>query len=267
MKLIIQIPCFNPDGNVITTDWYNEWVGTEYEATGLPVLYHHYIGHDNNRDAFMQNTVESQYGAEIMFREWIPQAYIDHHQMGPFGARMYVPPYAEPIRPDGDPLRRWSASGADLSNGDGALFQYLNASKRSAVLDLDTPAGRDALLNRVADADWLVESEAPGTLEALGLGLDALQARNPRLSRVSVTPWGSTGPWSGRPSTEFTLQAATGSIATLSNIGPGLASVGPSQSFAFFAPWQKLLMVLLMLLGRLEFFALLALLQPQFWRR
>jgi trk system potassium uptake protein TrkH len=63
------------------------------------------------------------------------------------------------------------------------------------------------------------------------------------------------------------VTAATGSLATLSNIGPGLASVGPNESFAFFAPWQKLVMVGLMWFGRLECFALLALLQPQFWRR
>ena len=63
------------------------------------------------------------------------------------------------------------------------------------------------------------------------------------------------------------VTAATASIATLSNIGPGLAAVGPTGNFAFFAPWQKLVMVLLMLLGRLEFFALLALFQRQFWRR
>ena len=115
----IQIPGFNPDGNIITTDWYDRWVGTEYEAAGLPELYHHYIGHDNNRDAFMQNTVESQYGAEIMFREWIPQAYIDHHQMGPYTARMYVPPYAEPIRPEADPLvwREMSWVGAQIATG------------------------------------------------------------------------------------------------------------------------------------------------------
>ena len=100
----IFIPCFNPDGEIMVTDWYNETVGTEYEGLGLPFLYHHYIGHDNNRDAYMQNTVGSQYGGEIMFREWIPQAYIDHHQMGAFGPRLYLPPYAEPIRPDGDPL-------------------------------------------------------------------------------------------------------------------------------------------------------------------
>jgi trk system potassium uptake protein TrkH len=63
------------------------------------------------------------------------------------------------------------------------------------------------------------------------------------------------------------LTAATASIATLSNIGPGLAAVGPAENFAFFAPWQKLVMVGLMWLGRLEFFALLAIFQPQFWRR
>lgn len=113
----IMIPCFNPDGEIMVTDWYNETVGTDYEGVGLPWLYHKYIGHDNNRDAFMQNTVESQYGAQIIFREWIPQAYVDHHQMGAYTARIYVPPYAEPIRPDGDPLvwREMSWYGAHMA--------------------------------------------------------------------------------------------------------------------------------------------------------
>lgn len=98
----ILIPCFNPDGEIMVTEWYRQTVGTEYEGSGLPWLYHKYIGHDNNRDAFMQNTVESQYGAELIFRDWVPQAYVDHHQMGAYGARLYVPPYAEPS----PPLRR-----------------------------------------------------------------------------------------------------------------------------------------------------------------
>ena len=63
------------------------------------------------------------------------------------------------------------------------------------------------------------------------------------------------------------VTAATASLATLSNIGPGLSAVGPNENFAFFAGWQKLVMVLLMWLGRLEFFAVLALFQPHFWRR
>ncbi len=113
----IMIPCFNPDGEIMVTDWYNDTVGTDFEGSPPPGLYHHYIGHDNNRDAFMQNTVESQYGAQILFRDWIPQAYVDHHQMGAYTARIYLPPYAEPIRPEADPLvwREMSWFGAHMA--------------------------------------------------------------------------------------------------------------------------------------------------------
>lgn len=113
----IMIPCFNPDGQIMVADWVAETNGTEYEGSRLPYLYHHYIGHDNNRDAFMANTVESQYGAKIIFRDWIPQAYVDHHQMGAYTARIYLPPYAEPVRPDGDPIvwREMSWYGAHMA--------------------------------------------------------------------------------------------------------------------------------------------------------
>jgi hypothetical protein len=100
----ILVPSFNPDGQIMVTDWYRENLGTEYEGVGYPSLYHKYTGHDNNRDAFMTNVVESQYMAKLMFRDWVPQAYVDHHHMGSYGARLYVPPYAEPVRPFADPL-------------------------------------------------------------------------------------------------------------------------------------------------------------------
>jgi trk system potassium uptake protein TrkH len=63
------------------------------------------------------------------------------------------------------------------------------------------------------------------------------------------------------------VSGATAAIATLSNVGPGLNAVGPKGNYALFADWQKIVMVLLMWLGRLEFYALLALFQPHFWRR
>jgi hypothetical protein len=113
----ILVPSFNPDGQIMVTDWYTKTLGTEYEGSGLPWLYHKYVGHDNNRDAFMANMIESQYMAKVMFREWIPQAYIDHHHMGSYGARIYVPPYAEPVRPGADPLiwREHSWYGAHIA--------------------------------------------------------------------------------------------------------------------------------------------------------
>ncbi len=115
--IFLLIPCFNPDGALMVADWYEKTLGTEYEGSNLPWLYHKYAGHDNNRDAFQLNLVESQYAAKILFRDWIPQAYIDHHHMGSYGARLYVPPYAEPIRPHADPLvwREMSWYGAHIA--------------------------------------------------------------------------------------------------------------------------------------------------------
>jgi hypothetical protein len=115
--VFLMVPCFNPDGQIMVTDWYNRWLDTEYEGVYMPWLYHKYVGHDNNRDAFQTNMVESKYMAKIMFRDWIPQAYVDHHHMGSYGARLYVPPYCEPIHPHGDPLiwREHSWYGAHMA--------------------------------------------------------------------------------------------------------------------------------------------------------
>jgi len=115
--IFVMIPCFNPDGQIMVTDWYNITLGTEYEGISLPWLYHKYVGHDNNRDADHLNMIESVYAAKIMFRDWIPQGYIDHHHMGSYGARFYIPPYCEPIRPFADPLiwREMSWFGAHIA--------------------------------------------------------------------------------------------------------------------------------------------------------
>ncbi len=115
--VLLLLPCINPDGQVWVTDWYRQWVGTEYEGAGLPWLYHTYSGHDNNRDGDFMNLVESKYIGKVLYRDWKPQAYVDHHQMGGGGARMYAPPYSDPIRPYADPLmwRELSWYGAHIA--------------------------------------------------------------------------------------------------------------------------------------------------------
>ena len=100
----IVLPSINPDGTQMVADWYMKYVGTPYEASGPPMLYQKYAGHDNNRDGFALNLPESKHIGKLMYRDWLPQAYMDHHQMGSGNARLFIPPYAEPIRPDGDPL-------------------------------------------------------------------------------------------------------------------------------------------------------------------
>ncbi|HSF15767.1 MAG TPA: M14 metallopeptidase family protein [Vicinamibacteria bacterium] len=113
----LMFPCFNPDGQIMVADWYNQTVGGEYEGTNLPWLYHKYVGHDNNRDADFLNQIEAIHTARVLYKEWKPQAYVDHHQMGSYGARMFVPPYSEPLRPYADPLvwREHSWYGAHIA--------------------------------------------------------------------------------------------------------------------------------------------------------
>ena len=102
--IFLMVPCFNPDGQLMVTDWYNEHLGTDFEGCDLPWLYHRYCGHDNNRDAFMLNLVESKYMARIMFQDWHPHVFQDHHEMGGYQPRLFVCPYCEPIHPHADPL-------------------------------------------------------------------------------------------------------------------------------------------------------------------
>ncbi|RPI27965.1 MAG: peptidase M14 family protein, partial [Acidobacteria bacterium] len=133
--VLLLVPSFNPDGLELVADWYTKTLGTEYEGGSIPWLYHKYAGHDNNRDAFQTNLVESQYMVKILFTDWIPQAYIDHHHMGPYGARIYVPPYAEPVRPFADPLvwreQSWYGAHIAFKEEEAGLSGVLNMAQYS----------------------------------------------------------------------------------------------------------------------------------------
>jgi hypothetical protein len=102
--VLLLVPCFNPDGQIMVKEFYDKYLGTEYEGCSPPGLYHKYTGHDNNRDAINNNMVESQMVSQLMYRTWFPQAYIDFHHMGSYGARFYIPPFANPIDEKVDPL-------------------------------------------------------------------------------------------------------------------------------------------------------------------
>jgi len=129
--------------------------------------------------------------------------------------------------PDGDPLRRWSASATPIAPGaDGAYFRFLAAGKRSVVADVATAAGRDLVLGLAAGADLVVESFGPGRADALGLGHDALSAVHPGVTLVSLSAFGDGGPWARRRADDFTLQAQCGSTDFRGLPGEEPASVG-----------------------------------------
>ncbi|MAI24735.1 MAG: CoA transferase [Spirochaeta sp.] len=116
-----------------------------------------------------------------------------------------------PTQPD--PLRRWTASDHRLeTDEDGALFQFLNTSKRSIALDPFDETDRESILKLAERSDLVIESWGPGGLQARGLDVATLQARAPSLSVLSISNWGLEGREAERAATEFTLQASTGSI-------------------------------------------------------
>src|SRR3954447_7621995 len=96
-------PTINPDGQQMVADWYMKNVGTPYELSGLPRLYQEYVGHDNNRDAYMLNMIESR-AIEHTWRQWEPQIIYVHHQSGPFPTRIWLPPFSEPVGVEAPPV-------------------------------------------------------------------------------------------------------------------------------------------------------------------
>jgi hypothetical protein len=97
--IFLLMPVMNPDGLEIVRKWYESQLGTAYEQTTPPELYHHYVGHDNNRDYFMNNMPESKAVANVVYNEWYPQIVYNQHQSSPGYARIVLPPYSDPLNP------------------------------------------------------------------------------------------------------------------------------------------------------------------------
>ena len=147
---------------------------------------------------------------------------------GAYTTKLFADAGADVVKvepPGGDPLRRWSASAADLGGADGPLFRFLHSSKRAVI---GTPDDADVRAI-AAGADLVVESNGPG---AGAFDVAGWRERDPALVVVSISPRGLTGPWASRPSTEFVLQAECGSIG-----GRGNFDRPPVQAGGRIAEW------------------------------
>jgi hypothetical protein len=98
--IILLVPSTNPDGVDIVNNWYQKTLGTPYEGTDPPELYHHYTGHDDNRDWYAFTQVETQLVVDKILNVWRPQIVHDIHQQGAFGSRLFLPPYMQPVEPN-----------------------------------------------------------------------------------------------------------------------------------------------------------------------
>jgi crotonobetainyl-CoA:carnitine CoA-transferase CaiB-like acyl-CoA transferase len=121
---------------------------------------------------------------------------------GPYGGKLLSDLGADVVKaepPTGDRSRRRGPfRGETVDPEASGFYLYLNAGKRGITLDLENEAGKAALLDLAAQSDVLIESFLPGDLDRLGIGVAALQARNPKLAVVSVTPFGQWGPHADR---------------------------------------------------------------------
>src|SRR3954464_4491715 len=107
--IFVLVPCLNPDGQIMVTDWFNKNLGTEFANSPIPYLYHPYVGHDNNRDMYMFTQKESQHTAKLLWHDWFPSVWLDEHQMGSNAARIFVMPATDPINANVHPLiYRWN---------------------------------------------------------------------------------------------------------------------------------------------------------------
>jgi len=138
---------------------------------------------------------------------------------GPFCGMLLADMGADVIKIEppgtGDTLRSW----APITDGYSENFASLNRNKRSVTLNLKNEAERDAAIELIASADVLIENNRPGVMERLGLGYEAMRARNPRLVYCSVSAYGQSGPRSQEGGFDLTLQAMSGLMSVTGEEG------------------------------------------------
>ncbi len=102
--VILLMPSINPDGNIMVTNWYYKYLNTPYEGGTTPFLYHYYAGHDDNRDYVTLNLKETKVVTSVLHQKYFPQIFLDMHQMGRTGPRMFVPPFKDPLNQNLSPI-------------------------------------------------------------------------------------------------------------------------------------------------------------------
>ena len=133
--ILLLAPTVNPDGLDLVARWYQKTLGTPYEGTSPPELYQKYIGHDNNRDWYIFSQAETRAIVSQLHNQWRPHIVYDVHQMGPSTARMFVPPWMDPIEPNIDPL----------------IAQQCNSVGTQMATDLTAAGRKGVVVNAVYD--------------------------------------------------------------------------------------------------------------------
>jgi formyl-CoA transferase/CoA:oxalate CoA-transferase len=154
---------------------------------------------------------------------------LSHALAGPLATTMLADYGATVLKVEppgqGDIARAW---GPPFHGEDSAYFTSLNRNKQSLELDLKQPEGRELLLRLAERADVVIENFRVGTVDRLGIGYEAVRARNPRAIYCSVSGFGQTGPYRERAAMDLILQAESGMMSITGEPGGGRVRVGVS---------------------------------------
>jgi Zinc carboxypeptidase len=191
--VLLLVPSLNPDGTDIVADWYQKTLGTRAEGTPPPELYHHYTGHDNNRDWYAFTQVETQLTVDNLLNVWRPQILHDVHQMGGRGARFFIPPYIDPWEPNIDPAIIAGVSALGTSVAWEMIGQGKSGVVVNGIFDAWTPARAYAhyhaglrILSETASARLATPVEVQFDRLGIGQNYDAKRAS-----------WNFPKPWLG----------------------------------------------------------------------
>ncbi len=199
----------NPDGQNMVADWYRQNLGTPYETSGLPELYQKYIGHDNNRDGYMINVVESRVVTRTV-RHWEPQVLYNHHQSSPFPTRIWIPPFAEPVSTFVHPLMWRTVNMLGMSMAQ-ALEErgQVGAMHMGSGFDNWYPGFMDHANNFHNVASLLTETAAAGWATPVFYSLSDFPAarRGLRPESLYASPW-KGGWWRLRDAVDYMLTAS-----------------------------------------------------------
>lgn len=147
---------------------------------------------------------------------------------GPYGSMLLADMGAEVVKIEdpegGDPMRVMGPP--FLADGSSAYFLSINRNKKSVLLDLGTPAGREVFLELVGVADVVWENFRPGVMARLGCGYADLAARNPRIVMCSISAYGQDGPYREWPAFDLALQAMGGAMSLTGEPGRGPVRMG-----------------------------------------
>ena len=206
--VVLLLPSHNPDGTQKVVEWYRKSLGTPHEGGAVPFLYHRYAGHDNNRDWYAFNLVESRLTVAHVYDRWRPQIVHDLHQMGTKGPRIFVPPYTDPYEPNVDPalVAAINALGTHvaarlLSEGKTGVAVHALFDGYSPTRAYPHTHGGVRFLSEVASARMATPLEVPfADLQPSGT-FDPKQA-----SWNFPAPWPG-GPWTLRDIVDYELSA------------------------------------------------------------